>query len=295
MTHLDVRAISRRLLQQPALRAALERLASGATHDLTAAQIEPLIAGRLCRQDANGPHLTRLGRSIAYHLSELRIQIDESGASKYVSQLDINRNSRILDIGCGAGSSLVALSREQPRLAVGIDYDPVALALFAALREVEQLRNVIPVRGNSETLPFADASFDRVLCRGVLMHVLVAPTLIEIARVCTADSLVYLHLTDFWFYWRKLVRGRWERGGVPFALVNGVLLQFLGRQIRMRSTRTMSYQTVASISRRMENLGFDIVDIEQDRANVLGARHRQPKILARKRHGAGPTFEGAEA
>ncbi len=283
MNHLDVRTIGRQLLREPPLRAALEQLANGNLQDLSETLAEPLLAGQLCEPDDNGLRLTRLGRGIAYHLSELRIQLENGGADTYVSQLDIRHDSKVLDIGCGAGQSLVALSREQPRLGVGLEFDPVALALFAAIRDVEQLPGVDAVRGNAETLPFADSSFDRIICRSVLMHVRVLPTLAEIARVCADGGLVYLHLTDFWFYLRKLLRARWERGGVPFALVNGLLLQSFSRQIRMRATRTMSYQTVGSISRRLDGLGFDVIAVEQDRRQLMGPRHRQPKILARKR------------
>ncbi|MEM7586082.1 MAG: class I SAM-dependent methyltransferase [Acidobacteriota bacterium] len=293
MQHLDVRAISRRLLREPPLREALAELARGEGSTLGARALEPLITGRLCERTPDGPRLTRLGRGIAYHLSELRIQIEEGGAKQYVSRLDIRSDSRILDVGCGAGQSLVALSEQRPALTAGIDFDPVALALMAAVRDVEQLPTLFAVRANAERLPFADGSFDRIICRSVLMHVRVLPTLAEISRVCTEGGLVYLHLTDFWFYWRKLLRARWERGGVPFALLNGLLLQTLGRQLRMRATRTMSYQTVGSVRRTLMRYGFEILEVERHQQGVMGERHRQPKILARRR--AASPSRGAEA
>ena len=316
MQEFDVRAISLKLLREPALRQALERLSRGshvvpdpaaqgsvaqssvaqgsaaqgsaapdsATQDAAASEfVATLVAGGLCTTEEGRPQLTRLGRSVSYHLSEHRIQIEQGAADRFVSRLDVRQDSRVLDIGCGAGQSLVALTRQQPRVAVGIELDPTALAIFAAIRELEQMPRAFSVRGNAEILPFADSSFDRVLCRVVLMHVRVLPALAEIARVSAAGALVYLHLTDFWFYWRKLLKLRLERGGVPFALVNGLLLQTIGRQIRMRATRTMSYQTVGSISRRLERHGFEIVSIEQNRDRRLGPDHRQPKILARRR------------
>ncbi len=266
--------MSLRLLRDRQLAEALERL-SRDTSDVSLPLAEILAAGQLCDLTPPRPRVTRLGRTVVYHLSEYRTQIEKGAADRYLSRLDVGRDSRILDVGCGAGQSLVAMLREQPRFGVGLEFDPTALAVFAAIREFECLHNAFAVRGNAEVLPFADGSFDRVLCRVVLMHVRVLPALAEIARVSAAGALVYLHLTDFWFYWRKLLRRRWERGGVPFALVNGLLLQFLGLQIRVGATRSMNYQSVGGVRRWLTRHGFEIVSVEQD-------RRLQPKILARR-------------
>ncbi len=281
MRQIDVRSVGLELLRQPPLSRALATLAQG-SNEAPSKHLDDLIQRGLCEVSAPGPRVTRLGRSLAYHLAEYRTQIEAGAAAGFVSKLELRRDSRVLDVGCGAGQSLVALMRGQPRMGVGLEFDEVALAMFAALRDFEGTTNAIPVRGDAERLPFGNASFDRVLCRVVLMHVRVLPTLAEIARVCAPGGLVYLHLTDFWFYWRKLLRGRWERGGVPFALANGLLLQLLGRQIRMRATRTMNYQTVATVIRRLERLGFEILSIERQHEKPLAKGYPQPKILARR-------------
>lgn len=281
MRQPDVRTTCLRLLRDPSARETLERLSRYPAHAVAAPLVQSWAAAGLCVSGPNQPRLTRLGRSVAYHLAEYRNQIEDGAAQRFVSQLDIRRDSSILDVGCGAGQSLVALLRQQPRLGVGLDWDPIALGIFSAVREFEQLPNALPVRGNAEALPFADRSFDRILCRVVLMHVRVLPTLAEMARVSQVGGLVYLHLTDFRFYWRKLLRLRWERGGVPLALVNGLLLQLCAMQVRMRATRTMSYQTIGMVTRRLERHGFEVLEVEQDRARHRGEGH-QPKVLARR-------------
>ncbi|MEM7351845.1 MAG: class I SAM-dependent methyltransferase [Acidobacteriota bacterium] len=280
---LDIRRLCLQLLQDPPTRLALERLARQPDLGVETPLAERWITEGLCEGSAASPRLTQLGRSLAYHLAEYRSQIEDGDALRFVAPLDVQPDSRVLDIGCGGGQSLIALLRQGPRLGVGLEWDPTALGIFTALRDFEQIGNALPVRGNAEVLPFADCSFDRILCRVVLMHVRVLPALAEIARVCAEDGLVWLHLTDFWFYWRKFLRLRWEHGGVPFALLNGFLLQIFGTQIPMRATRTMSYQTPAGIARRLEGYGFEILAIEEERRNRLATSHRQPKILARLR------------
>ncbi len=266
-----------RLLRDPRLLQALEDL----SHDpsgVSREQAEILADGGLCNLTPPRAALTRLGRGVSYHLAEYRRQIEGGAAETYISRLDVRHDSRVLDVGCGAGQSLVALLRERPRLGVGLEFDATALAVFTAISEFEGLRGAHPVRGNAEMLPFADGSFDRILCRVVLMHVRVLPTLAEIARVSAAGALVYLHLTDFWFYWRKFLRRQWEKGGVPFALLNGLLLQFLGLQVRIGATRSMNYQSLVAVRRWLIRHGFEIVGIEEDREH----RRLQPKILARR-------------
>jgi len=138
------------------------------------------------------------------------------------------------------------------------------------------------VRGDAERLPFADASFDRVLCRVVLMFVRVPRALAEIARVTAPGGVVYLHLTDAWFYWRKLLRGQLERGGVPLALLNGALLATIGAQIDAGRGRTMSFQIAGGVARALRRLGFEILEIEHPPGPRLAQERRQPKVIARK-------------
>jgi ubiquinone/menaquinone biosynthesis C-methylase UbiE len=68
----------------------------------------------------------------------------------------------ILDVGCGTGAILKQLGN--PDKNVGIDLAPEAISLCRQ-RGLNNVR-----QGDIQALPFADASFDAVICSSVLYH-----------------------------------------------------------------------------------------------------------------------------
>jgi len=129
-------------------------------------------------RNAQGP----VGRIIAF------IMARETWAQnqRAMAALDVQNGETVVDIGCGHGRSLGALSETTPEgLVVGVD--PSELMAEIAANRVKQLIRagradvaVAPV----EKLPFVDGSFDKALC----VHVLyfwpdLKPALAEISRV----------------------------------------------------------------------------------------------------------------
>jgi SAM-dependent methyltransferase len=87
-------------------------------------------------------------------------------ASDWLSQgIQGRRNLDALDIGCGAGLSLIRLAghREIGRV-VGLEPDPGALRLARLHRGFEV------IQGSALDLPFENESFDVVTCFDVLQH-----------------------------------------------------------------------------------------------------------------------------
>ncbi len=88
-----------------------------------------------------------------------------------LDQAQIRPGHRILDIGCGTGSLLIQLKRLYPETnVIGLDPDPKALA--RASRKAERAAVAIHFdQGFGDELPYAEASFDRVLSSLMFHHV----------------------------------------------------------------------------------------------------------------------------
>jgi ubiquinone/menaquinone biosynthesis C-methylase UbiE len=77
---------------------------------------------------------------------------------------------RVLEIGCGTGTLLVAIARQHPRVALtGLDPDPKALA--RAKRKADRASVALQLdRGFADSLPYENASFDRVFSCFMFHH-----------------------------------------------------------------------------------------------------------------------------
>ncbi len=93
-------------------------------------------------------------------------------------------DAMVLDAGCGSCAKSVLLAARGFRV-TAFDFSEDALALAAETVRREGFEGRITLRqGDLLKLPFADGSFDHVVCWGVLMHVPdVEGALREIARV----------------------------------------------------------------------------------------------------------------
>ena len=93
--------------------------------------------------------------------------------------LDLSTRTRILDVGCGTGELTRVLAEESTAEVVGCDVDTDLL---------EVAREHAPtVAGDALRLPFADDSFDLVVCQALLINLPdPAAALGEFARVSSA-------------------------------------------------------------------------------------------------------------
>lgn len=89
----------------------------------------------------------------------------EQTTRRALAHLDLRPGGRLLDVASGAGTSALLAAREFGCEVVGLDYG--AEAVGGARRAAEDAGvadSVEFVIGEAEALPFADASFDAVLC-----------------------------------------------------------------------------------------------------------------------------------
>lgn len=110
----------------------------------------------------------------------------------------------VLDAGCGEGETLERLAALLPSRVAGVDLSPEAVE-FASRR----LPQAEIGRESVYELPFADESFDLVLCLEVLEHLKEpAEALAELARVGRCD-LVLSVPHEPWFRLGSLLRGKY--------------------------------------------------------------------------------------
>jgi ubiquinone/menaquinone biosynthesis C-methylase UbiE len=114
-------------------------------------------------------------RELAARLERRARAEDEIAArDAYLGLLDIADGERVLDVGCGSGAVTRDIARRvgSRGLAVGLDPSPALLAVARQLARDAGLRDHVEFReGSALHVPFADASFDAVVCVTVLSHV----------------------------------------------------------------------------------------------------------------------------
>ena len=127
--------------------------------------------------------------------------------------LELHTAQRVLDCGCGMGFYLLAMARLQPLQLVGLDGDAGRLAWARRTCVPAQL-----LRGDMRCLPFADASFDRVLASEVIEHIEdERAALAEIYRILQPGGVLAISVphASYPFWWDPL-NALWTAvGGSP--------------------------------------------------------------------------------
>jgi arsenite methyltransferase len=79
--------------------------------------------------------------------------------------LEITPSSRVLDVACGRGTTAVFLAKEFGCNVFGIDYGDQNVEAARSLAQAELVHSRVQFeRSDAEILPFAEGSFDAVIC-----------------------------------------------------------------------------------------------------------------------------------
>ncbi len=104
-------------------------------------------------------------------------------STEALEPLELESRTRVLDVGCGSGELTRVLTQECPGTVIGCDVDR-ALLEHARTASTAAERPLEVVRGDATRLPFADDSFDLVVCQALLINLPDPVTaLTEFARV----------------------------------------------------------------------------------------------------------------
>jgi ubiquinone/menaquinone biosynthesis C-methylase UbiE len=135
-----------------------------------------------------------------YASESLRKFAETEGAERYllVEAVKDLSPARVLDVGCGAGQELLAFLEKTEAFAIGVDsaekLGTVTKTVFGGQEKAAF------VRSRGEDLPFADASFEVVLCRVSLPYMDNRRTLAEISRVLRRGGVLLLKTHTPGFY-----------------------------------------------------------------------------------------------
>lgn len=105
---------------------------------------------------------------------------------------------KILDFGCGPGSTINLLNQFDEVFGVDIEPQAISYCLKKGLKNVKLIRQ-------GKALPFNSNSFDVITCMDVLEHIEnETATLLDLRRVLKKDGLLIVSVPAFPFLWGEL-------------------------------------------------------------------------------------------
>ena len=126
--------------------------------------------------------------------------------------LDLHPLDKVLDVGCGEGRHTISLGLSETITSIGLDLSAADLQTaqsrlndFQFQEDLEQLP-VCFTQGSGDALPFADDTFNKVVCSEVLEHIPdYTAFLREIRRVVRPDGIVAISVPAAfpeWICWK---------------------------------------------------------------------------------------------
>jgi ubiquinone/menaquinone biosynthesis C-methylase UbiE len=204
-----------------------------------------------------------LKMSERYHRGELKIALDPTHPA-HILPPALPPSWKVLDIGCGAGQTLIAAYPD--RLSFGVDVDLEALKLGKSLTD-----HVCFVCGKAETLPFPNGHFDIVIARVSLAYTDISASLNEINRVLRKGGRLWMTLHPFSIAWRQAKSSNYK-GWIYFCYIvlNSVLFHLTRRQFPFLG-RYESFQTEKGISQALKQNGFEGISLTRNRHFLVTA------------------------
>jgi SAM-dependent methyltransferase len=190
----------------------------------------------------------------------------------------------VLDVGCGGGQDLIPFAKRGANC-VGIDI--AAESGRFARRLFQTYYDGMPVHfatSGAEHLPFADASFDVVLCRVALPYTDNRQALSEMARVLRPGGVLLLKTHHPKYYAHKALDGIRRRSPLFSihalrVLLTGAIYHLSGRQPAGGVLLRETFQTEWLLKRELQPIGLTLGEELRD-SNPLTRSYRVTKRAA---------------
>jgi ubiquinone/menaquinone biosynthesis C-methylase UbiE len=205
----------------------------------------------------------------SYHLCELAVARDSTDP-RHVNPPAFPTDRRVLDVGCGAGQTLVTCYGD--RCSFGVDVDLGALQLGRTMT-----KQISFVCAAAESLPFSDGQFDVVIARVSLPYSNLRRSLREIHRVLKPGGFFWAVLHPLSLRWFKKANLRKPLTLVKlmYVTLNTFAFHFTGMVFPYRCGRYESFQTSSGIKRALMTAGFDRIVVSRQSHFVVTAEASQ--------------------
>ena len=219
------------------------------------------------RENWNGIQLEPTQRRVVEDLIHGDTEVPLRQVEPYLA---ISSNARILDLGSGAGSFVVACRRRGLR-AFGLEPDRIGQGAKITSIQIARRRLVAPVfvSGVGEELPFPDTCFDLIVMNQVVEHVADQSAVVrEAARVVSEGGVIYIACPNYLRFYEPHYKIFW----VP------LLPKTLGRiylRLRRRSPamlNQLTYTTNRRLRKLLGALGPDYTVLDLHREQFLSKR-----------------------
>jgi ubiquinone/menaquinone biosynthesis C-methylase UbiE len=215
----------------------------------------------------------------SYHLGELKIAFETANPAQGLPT--INVGEKVLDIGCGAGQTLIAAcayrqngtgglcttcSRNDcPTWGYGIDVDKDALALGQ-----RWTKRMVLSDNRAEQLPFPDQEFDLIVSRVALVFTDLPVAAREMRRVLKPGGRLWLTMHPISMVLKQFKNPKNWKGYIylVYVVMNGFIFHFTQQPVSFFGKRE-SWQTSSGIRRLLERAGFTDIEIDNTARRFL--------------------------
>ena len=208
---------------------------------------------------------------VDYHLRELEI-VRTAGDPRRNLPSNVKPGSRVLDVGCGMGQSLVAPEFLSCASRTGVDIDVSAIA-----KGKEKFPELDLRVSAAEQLPFQDNSFDLCFSRVAIPYTDVHAALAEMVRVTVSGGRLWVSLHSWQLEFHEILaafRAAKLRRLVDrvYVAANSLFLGASGRCFaRPWSGEFESFQTGRRVSAILSSLGCSKITLLRDPFFVVQA------------------------
>jgi ubiquinone/menaquinone biosynthesis C-methylase UbiE len=193
----------------------------------------------------------------AYHDVELQIALNPDSPYRVLPETE--GAEAVLDIGCGAGQTLMAIGNHKRRVGVDIDVDALRFGSSATMTSGIQV-----AAAKGESLPFPDGTFDFVYSRVALPYMNIPAALAEMHRVLRPRGRLWLTLHTM-----DVPAAQFHRGNLKgkiyaaYTILNGLWFHVSGRTFHFLRGLCESIQTERGMRIALSRAGFSTIEFRR--------------------------------